>query len=390
MNQNMPVVIENRQPQSVFLSMEAFENGQRMAQVLSKSQLIPKNFQNNLPDCIIALELAMRIGASPMAVLQNTYIVHGKPGYSATFIIAMINTCGRYSPLRFDFTGEGDGLTCVAWAKELATGEKLEGPPISIDVAKKEGWFGKAGSKWQTMPDLMLRYRAATFFGRMYAPELLMGMRSVEELKDTGVKPESKTVAGTAQDLNDRFSNTPSNDVAKQEHEKTPVKEKDQTEKPEPVKGKVEIKEHDHSGPQKLPGVVARLTAEIKKIDSLKTMELWMNGSDEIIDRDLQHNDDKKEIKDFASKHHEVLTDEATNMEHSKKQQQDEIDQDSYKKERSKIDKLNGTVAIDRWRLSNHERISSSYNKATADAILNHASDVYSVFETEEGESSSS
>ena len=196
---NLPAVQENK---SVFFSVETFELGQRMAKVLAESKLIPTNYQKNLPDCVIALELAQRIGASPMAVMQNTHVIHGKPGYSAQFVIAMINSCGRYSPLRFEITGEGDDQECYAWAYELATGDKLTGPPCSIKMAKAEEWYQKKGSKWQTMPEVMLRYRAAAFFGRIYAPELLMGMRTVEELADT-MRGEEVAVK---ESLNERFA----------------------------------------------------------------------------------------------------------------------------------------------------------------------------------------
>lgn len=161
-----------------------FEIAQRMATALSKSNLIPTQFQNNLPNCLIALEMATRMGASPMAVMQNLYIVHGKPAWSSQFIIAAINSTGHFSPLRFKIEGEGDKRQCTAWAVELGTNEKLEGPAVSIAMAKQEGWYGKNGSKWQTLPELMLRYRAATFFGRLYAPEVLMGMREETEVID--------------------------------------------------------------------------------------------------------------------------------------------------------------------------------------------------------------
>ncbi|MEG2268721.1 MAG: recombinase RecT, partial [Acinetobacter sp.] len=60
----------------------------------------------------------------------------------------------------------------------------VESSKISMEMAVKEGWYTKNGSKWKTMPEQMLRYRAASFFGRVYAPELLMGLRSVEEEQD--------------------------------------------------------------------------------------------------------------------------------------------------------------------------------------------------------------
>jgi hypothetical protein len=188
---------------SAFSSMASFESVQRMAGLMAASSLIPKEYQNNIPNAVIALEMAQRIGASPLAVMQNLYIVHGKPGWSAQFIIASLNSCGRYSPLRFTMgkDPEGNNVACKASAIELATGELLEGPEVTIAMAKAEGWFGKNGSKWQTMPDLMLRYRAASFFGKLYAPDILMGMQSADELHDI-IEGEIDDGMASADDLN--------------------------------------------------------------------------------------------------------------------------------------------------------------------------------------------
>lgn len=185
-------------------SLEMFRDAWKVAEQLAKSKLIPQNYQNNPPDCIIAMEMAQRIGASIFSVMQSLYIVHGRPGWSAQFIIAALNSCGRFSPLRFDMVGDGDAKTCTAWALEKMTGERLTGPPVSIDMAKKEGWYAKNGSKWQTMPELMLRYRAATFFGRLYAPDILMGMRTAEELHDADDIIDV-VAEDTAEKLNKRF-----------------------------------------------------------------------------------------------------------------------------------------------------------------------------------------
>lgn len=170
---------------SFFTNLDAFEAGQRICKMLSSSSLVPTIYQGNIANTFIALEMATRTGSSPLAVMQNLYIVHGRPGWSAQFVIAALNACGKFSPLRFEIAGEGDKRTCKAWAIEHGTGERLEGPPVSVEMAKAEGWYSKNGSKWQTMPELMLRYRAATFFGRLYAPDILMGMRTSEELQDS-------------------------------------------------------------------------------------------------------------------------------------------------------------------------------------------------------------
>lgn len=179
-----------------FGTLGGFEAIQRAAKLLAASDLVPPQFKGNVANCVIALEMAARMNASPMAVVQNLYIVYGKPSWSASFIIACINSTGRFSPLRFEMTGEGEKRSCVAWATELSTGERLESPPVSYAMAKSEGWVGKNGSKWVTMPELMLRYRTATLFGRLYAPEVLMGMATQDEVID--ITPDQSEIKAAA------------------------------------------------------------------------------------------------------------------------------------------------------------------------------------------------
>jgi hypothetical protein len=180
---------ENQQVTDVIpglTSQQGFELAQRAAKLLSQSSLVPKEYQGNLPNCVIALNMAARMNADPLMVMQNLYIVHGKPGWSSQFLISTFNTSGKFSALRYEWVGEEgkDSWGCRAWAIEKATGEKLVGSTVTIGLAKKEGWYSKNGSKWQTMPQQMLMYRAASWFIRAYAPELAMGMHTAEELQD--------------------------------------------------------------------------------------------------------------------------------------------------------------------------------------------------------------
>jgi hypothetical protein len=172
--------------QAGFNNLASFELAQRAAKVLASSTLVPEHFRGNLPDCIIALEMAQRIGASALMVMQNLYVVHGRPGWSAQFVIACVNQCGRFTALRYQWSGDRnkDDWSCQASAVERSTGEKLFGPIVSIKMAKDEGWFAKAGSKWKTIPELMLMYRAGAWFGRTHAPELTMGLQTREEILD--------------------------------------------------------------------------------------------------------------------------------------------------------------------------------------------------------------
>jgi len=161
--------------------LSSFEMAQRQAKALSASDLVPQQYKNNVANTLVALEIANRIGASPLMVMQNLNIIHGRPSWGSSFIIAAINGSGKFTALRF----VGDLVKGIkAVCQEKATGELLEGPTVTMDMAKAEGWLDKAGSKWKTMPELMMRYRAAAFFGRLYAPEITMGMHSTEEVVD--------------------------------------------------------------------------------------------------------------------------------------------------------------------------------------------------------------
>jgi len=176
-----------------FMSLRSFEFTQRAATLLAASTLVPKEYQNNVPNCVIALNMASRMGADPLMVMQNLYVVYSRPGWSSQFLISTFNTSGKFSALRYEWAGKKgtDDFGCKAWAIEKATGERLEGSTVTIDIAKKEGWYTKNGSKWQTMSDQMLMYRAASWFIRAYAPEMAMGMHTTEEIIDIeGNDPE--------------------------------------------------------------------------------------------------------------------------------------------------------------------------------------------------------
>jgi hypothetical protein len=149
--------------------------------------MVPEHFRENIGNCVIALNYAHRAGIDPFMAMQKMYIIHGKPAVETQLQIALFNKGGRFSPLKYKISGTGDARECVAIAKDLESGETIEGPPVSIKMAKDEGWYSKNGSKWKTLPELMLRYRAAAFFIRLYAPETTLGLHTPEELMDGGV-----------------------------------------------------------------------------------------------------------------------------------------------------------------------------------------------------------
>lgn len=384
---------------SQFGTMSGFEFLQRQAKMLASSSIVPEQFSyfdknGKLKDqqaqafaianSVIALEISHRIAASPLMVAQNLVLIHGRPTWSSQFVIAAINACGRFSPLRFR-VGEpepekeiqysyteyihGNKQTktgkvairnreCVAWTHDKKTGDVLEGPPVSIEMAVKEGWYTKNGSKWVTMPDLMLRYRAAAFFGRLYAPDLLMGMRSVDEAVDIGDDVIDMTPVATENKISDINAEIRAQKLkAKPVEKRQPEPEKKQPEKAtsvppqnekaeakvtapaEPVKANTEppvqpepkteeipptaetaappkkadvpssqaVKETaagtdtdiDDDGPK--PQVVAELKAEIDKVKTWGEAYKWENANHGRLTSMLPNADDRSQISSYVN-----------------------------------------------------------------------------------------
>ena len=194
-------------PASVYSSEAAFESAQRMAASLADSKLVPIQYQGQtgLSNCIVAMEIANRMGMSAFQVMQNLNIIHGRPSWSSQFIIGLIQGCGRF--VDFDYVEAADSCQCVATAK--TTGKQVSGPRITMDMAKAEGWT--KNSKWRTMPQTMLRYRAASAFGRFHIPDLILGIQSVEENEviDADVEVIQQPAAqSVADDLNQKLAAT--------------------------------------------------------------------------------------------------------------------------------------------------------------------------------------
>ena len=156
-----------------------------MAQTLSKSEIIPQSYKGKPADCLIAIDIANRLGLSPAIVMQNSQIVRGNFTWKGSACKAMIDGCGRYQKTRYVYVGEEgkDSYGCYLEAIDN-DGDIIKGVPVTIAMAKKEGWYNKDGSKWQSMCDLMLKYRAAAFFMRTECASIAMGFLTKEEVED--------------------------------------------------------------------------------------------------------------------------------------------------------------------------------------------------------------
>jgi len=185
---------------SIFFNVALFEQAQRVAKMFADSTMVPNHFRNNIGNCMIALNYASRIEADPFMVFQSLYEVHGRPGIEGKLVEAIINASNKYSePLQYEWLDPEDKIVarhivlnhkefkafgCQAFSIDAKSGKRVDGPKITWELVKAEGWYDKQGSKWQTMAEMMFYYRAASWFGNKNCPELKLGMHTVEELED--------------------------------------------------------------------------------------------------------------------------------------------------------------------------------------------------------------
>ena len=179
----------------VFNSSDTFTLARQMAQAMAVSTIVPPTFQKSEVNCMVAISQAQRLGVDPFVVMNNMYFIQGKITWKSEFIIAMINSSGKFdTELQFE-EEEKDGKPYSCTCFTFKDGRRISGIKVTMDMADKEGWTKKNGSKWNTLPQLMLRYRAAVFFARFNAPELTSGLYTQEEGEDVDFSSHKKTGA---------------------------------------------------------------------------------------------------------------------------------------------------------------------------------------------------
>ena len=171
--------------------VQRFELEQRKAKAFSLSAFFPRHLMGQGPNgaqisvanATIVYDIAYRMNLSPLEVAQSIFIIQGKPSFETKFLVARLNTSGLLKG-RLNTIVSQDGQSAYCEAIDAQTGAVLRGTTITMEMAKREGWLGKNGSKWQTMPTLMLKYRAQSFFINEFFPEVRLGLRTKEEIQD--------------------------------------------------------------------------------------------------------------------------------------------------------------------------------------------------------------
>lgn len=224
------------------------ESAYRYAKVISLSDYATPMYKDNEANCMLLLDVSMRMKVPWLMLMQHMYIVHERPALDSTISTALVNMSGEFvDPIEYEVEGKearDKDYRVRAFAKRKTTGTVLYGPWIDWPLVRGEAWDAKSGSKWKTMPDQMFHYRAASWFQRRYCPELTMGMMTPEEAYETPRKKVNSTTVdedkSTVDRIKDKFEKT-----TEPEKPKEQIKEPDQTEKPAPKKGKKTTKKKE-------------------------------------------------------------------------------------------------------------------------------------------------
>ncbi|MCK5617152.1 hypothetical protein KAR91_85605 [Candidatus Pacearchaeota archaeon] len=218
---------------NTLLDTAKFDQMYRVAKIFAASDLVPKQYKGKPADSFIAIQMSLRLGVDPMMVMQNTYVVHGTPGMEGKLVIALINKNGPFdAPVQWKFEGQGKMRKCTAYGNLVKGGGVCEAV-VDWKMVEDEGW--DKNSKWKTMPDLMFRYRSASFLGRLYCPEVLMGMQTVDEIIDVKGKPVAFSDAQAEAEA-DIKQESGSQEIDAKFEDQTPAEtepESQETEKPE-------------------------------------------------------------------------------------------------------------------------------------------------------------
>ncbi len=185
------LIVKDSGEYAMLFDTAKFNQAWRVATAFAQSGLVPDHFKDNIGGVFVVLHMATRMGLDPFMVLQKTYMVHGRPGMEAQLVIALVNSRGPFTgPIQWETSGTGDTRQWTAYATHKTTGERCEAT-VTWAMVKAEEWSTKKGSKWMTLPDLMGRYRSATFLARLYCPEVIMGLSTADELEDTAIVLDS-------------------------------------------------------------------------------------------------------------------------------------------------------------------------------------------------------
>lgn len=147
------------------------------AEMLSKSNMVPKDFIGNPGNILVAVQWGMELGLQPMQAMQNIAVINGRPSLWGDSVIALVKASPTCEYI-IEEVGD-DSATC----RVKRRGEPEQERSFSTADAKAAGLLGKQGP-WTQYRKRMMQMRARSWALRDVFPDVLRGMPIAEEVMD--------------------------------------------------------------------------------------------------------------------------------------------------------------------------------------------------------------
>lgn len=159
-----------------------FSEAKEFATLISKSELVPKDYRDKPFNVLCAIQMGMELGIQPMQALQGIAVINGRPSVWGDAMLALVRGSDLCEGLAETIAGEGEKMVATCTIKRK--GEKTEiVRRFSVDDAKKAKLWGKEGP-WTNYPTRMLQMRARAWACRDAFPDVLKGIAMAEEIQD--------------------------------------------------------------------------------------------------------------------------------------------------------------------------------------------------------------
>lgn len=173
-------------PTRPVLNPTTFDQLLRFSEFAAQSDLMPRDYKGKPANIFLAVQMGSELGLSPMQALNSISVINGRPGVWGDGLIGICRQSPLCQDIQENIEGEGDAraATCIATRR----GSSPCIARFSVADAKKAGLWNKQGP-WQQYPERMLQNRARGFALRDAFPDLLRGLKTVEELRDIPSEP---------------------------------------------------------------------------------------------------------------------------------------------------------------------------------------------------------
>lgn len=165
------------------LAPQNLAEAMQFAEILSQSTIVPKDYQRNPGNVLVALQWGAEIGLAPLQAMQNIAVINGRPAVWGDAMLAIVKGSGLLESI----TEEVDDQIATCTIKRK--GEEPAVRTFSQADAKKAGLWGKQGP-WSNYPKRMMQMRARAWALRDVFPDVLRGVGIAEEVRDIPPAPE--------------------------------------------------------------------------------------------------------------------------------------------------------------------------------------------------------